>query len=809
MKTKINNNYKISIAGINEWIDFAVPSSAMESFLSAGKIKDPYIGTNEYEVREFLRNDFTVKTEFALDKDTLEKKHKDLVLSGIDTLCDVFFNGVRIGTCENMHITYRFDVSKLIKNENILVFEFKSAITSVENMESDEDRKIDMINTGTMYGSHAIRKAHSMYGWDWGPQLPDCGIYNEVFLESYDEIRLDRIYVRQEHDVCLDRVVLSVIPEGYGLENANIRVKVTSPDGKNCYTSNDPGFIVIPEPELWWPYGYGKQPLYKVEVVAGIAGCEACLDSESYRIEELIGIRSLTVSRNEDQWGKEFAFICNGVKIFARGADLIPDDCFYGRITDEIIERDIKAAKFANFNCLRVWGGGYYPKDKFYEVCDREGILIWQDFMFACNVYDLTLKLKNGSGENFENLIRVEAEDVLKRLRNHACLALMCGNNEMELAWIEWEVTKYHSETLKKDYTKQFEEILPSICKKLAPDTFYWPSSPSTKGGFFDPDNENDGDSHYWMVWHGMKPFTDYRNHYFRFCSEFGFQSFPSMKTLRTFAFDKDDFRLDSQIMESHQKNPSANEKILAYLKEYFNEPANFEELVLLSQVMQGVAMKTAVDHMRRNRGRCMGSLYWQFNDNWPVASWASMDYYGRYKVLHYMARRFYAPLAISIIVNGSKCEFWVSNETWDRVEAKCKVKLKKIDFTPLYINEFEVAVDSFSSTKVFEIDFEKVLGGENIINETVSMRDVFVEFDFGEMSEWETFVPIKDINLENPCMKVVVDDDSTFVKVSAERFVPFVVLEGKNRDLIFEDNAFAILDENIKEVGVIKGRCL
>lgn len=789
---------KISIEGSEDWHGFSIPGSAMESFLEAGIIKDPYIGTNEYEVRDFLRNNFTVQGKILLSDEVLKKAHKEIVLKSVDTVCDVYFNGKKLGHLESMHLEHRFDVSDIAKRENIIEFIFMSAITAVSNIESGKDREITMKNMGTMYGSHAIRKAHSMYGWDWGPQLPDCGIYEEIAFDAYDELRLDNVWIRQLWNKEYSRVTLDVITEGVGLENATISITIFSPEEKlvgevikasekfekNTDNKSIAVGINIENPKLWWPRGYGEQPLYKVCVNVN-------KDKEEISHEEEVGLRALTISRDKDEWGREFAFMVNGVKIFARGADLIPEDCFYGKITDEIIERDIEAAKFANFNCLRIWGGGYYPKDYFYKLCDKEGIILWQDFMFACNVYDLTLRLKDG--ELLQTLIEKEAIYEMKRLRNHACLGLLCGNNEMELAWISWEETKYHSETLKKDYTKLFEGILPTLCSQYAPDTFYWPSSPSTKGGFFDPDNENDGDSHYWLVWHGMKPFTDYRNHYFRFCSEFGFQSFPSLKTLRTFAFNEEDYRLDSEVMESHQKNPAANAKILSYLKEYFKEPKTFEELVLLSQVMQGVAMKTAVDHMRRHRGRCMGALYWQFNDNWPVASWASMDYYGRYKVLHYMARRFYAPIAGSVVIENNRCEAWVSNETNKIYTSKATLRVKKLDFTVLFEEKVSIDVEAFTSKKVCETDFTSFFENKNW-----DKAEIFVEFKFEGHTEWETFVPIKDMNIEKPVMKISVADGINDIQTKAETFVPFVYFEGEKADLVFEDNAFAITENRV-----------
>ena len=339
------------------------------------------------------------------------------------------------------------------------------------------------------------------------------------------------------------------------------------------------------------------------------------------------------------------------------GGNYIPEDCIYSRITPEVQKYILESCKRANFNCVRVWGGGYYPSDHFYDLCDEMGLIVWQDLMFACNVYDLT--------EEFEDNITKEITENVKRLRHHASLGLWCGNNEMESAWDHWPEVQSESKYLRADYIKMFEYIVPKAVRAADSETFFWQSSPSSGGCFDDPDDENRGDCHYWDVWHGQKPFTDYQKHYFRFCSEFGFQSFPCLKTVESFTEEKDR-NIFSRVMENHQKNPAANGKILYYLSENFRYPENFRKLLYVSQILQGMAMKYGVDHWRRHRGRCMGTLYWQINDNWPVASWASIDYFGRWKALHYMAKKFYGPQAVSMCMDGDIMQVYLANESMD-----------------------------------------------------------------------------------------------------------------------------------------------
>jgi len=364
------------------------------------------------------------------------------------------------------------------------------------------------------------------------------------------------------------------------------------------------------------------------------------------RCHKQLGLRTLTVSTEPDADGKgsEFCFVLNGVKIFSMGANLVPMDNLLSRITDQRWETIVRQAVDANFNTLRVWGGGYYPDSRFYELCDQYGLLVWQDFMVACaNIY-----LTSEMAEEFTQ----EAICNLKRLHHHASLALLCGNNEMESGVINWG--SRDNQLVRDDYTRLYGHLLPELCETYAPDTYYWPSSPSSGGGFDDPDNPAKGDTHYWEVWHGGVPFTTYRQKRFRFCSEYGFESFPSMKTIRTFAREED-MNCFSRVMENHQKCRGGNGKILRYLADNYLYPATFENLVYASQLLQADAIKYGVEHFRRQRGYCMGSTYWQFNDCWPVASWSSVDCFGRYKALHYAARKFYAPVAMGLFLeNGA-----------------------------------------------------------------------------------------------------------------------------------------------------------
>ena len=513
-----------------------------------------------------------------------------------------------------MHRTWEFDVTGKVKaGENILRVYFHSPL---EYIKEAYEKQPTHGSEDAMDGFVHIRKAHCMFGWDWGAHLPDAGIFRPVYLLTMTEGRIDSVYIRQEHEEGKVTLHFDVsrnpkedlrkeIPVGKEADGYTYEVTVTAPDGTKIIAKDTPEDLVIEQPKLWWPNGVGEQPLYEVNVTLAKDG------QPVDRWTRKIGLRTMTMDIHPDEWGESFAHQVNGKDIFAMGADYIPEDHLLGRVTPETTRKLLEQCKAANFNAVRVWGGGYYPEDWFYDLCDELGLMVWQDFMFACAVYDLT--------QDFEANIREEFNDNVKRLRHHASLGLWCGNNEMEMFVKQGEWVTKPSEV--RDYLFMYERVIPEILKKYDPETFYWPASPSSGGCFDDPSDPNRGDVHYWDVWHGNKPFSDYRNYYFRYASEFGFQSFPSFETIKTFTDDPADWNIFSYVMEKHQRNAGANGKILNYLQQTFRYPTEFTTLLYASQMLQAEAIKYGVEHFRRNRGRCMDAIYWQLNDCWPVAS--------------------------------------------------------------------------------------------------------------------------------------------------------------------------------------------
>ena len=465
-------------------------------------------------------------------------------------------------------------------------------------------------------------------------------------------------------------------------------------DNQKVLLKNGKGLITIKNPKLWWARGYGDPFLYNLTVTLVDNG--KVIDQNVKKI----GLRTLSISREQDADGKEFCFILNGIKIFAMGANYIPQDSIFPRITKDTVQRLLNTAIDANFNCIRVWGGGYYPKDDFFDFCDEHGILVWQDFMSAC----INVWLR----EEFEKEFVAEAIENVKRIRHHASLALLCGNNEMEQTVRDSEVGE--STLVRMDYIRLYEQLLPDIVEKNAPQTFYWPSSPSSGGGFVNPSSPSDGDIHYWDVWHGGVPFTEYRKYRFRFCSEYGFESFPSMKTIASFCPEKDRNAF-SRVMESHQKCPNGNQKILSYLSSTYLYPNKFEDLVYASQLLQADAIKYGVEHFRRIRGCCMGSIYWQFNDCWPVASWSSVDYFGRCKALHYAAKKFYAPTTMSLLYEKNTVVVNISNEQREDFDGHIEVYLCRSDLSVINSQNADLHVSELKSEDVlmFHVDPEDI----------------------------------------------------------------------------------------------------
>ncbi len=683
-----------------------VPGSVYHDLLSAERIPDPFYRDNETQALALMEHDFRYSRTFSVDAGLLSSDAVLLRCEGLDTLATVSINGAEAGRANNMHRTWEFDVKSLLhEGENDIVVHFASPTRTIRERFADNpaDGSAD-----AMEGFPSLRKAHCMFGWDWGPRLPDAGIWRDISLLGVDRARIRDVLVEQLHGD--GRVTLRIHTHITRLTDAptETAVSVTAPDGTVLTGVGEHCEIGIADPQLWWPAGYGEQPLYRVEVVLSSGG--EPLDAWNRRI----GLRTMTVTREKRDYGETFSHCVNGVDVFAMGMDYIPEDNLLPRVTPARTRRLLEDARLANVNTIRVWGGGYYPDDWFYDACDELGLLVWQDFMFACAVYNLT--------DEFEETITTEFVDNIRRLRSHPSLALWCGNNEMEQfvdggLWVR-------EKRQKSDYIKMYHYILPKVLKAEDPQAFYWPSSPSSGGDFDAPGDPSRGDVHDWDVWHGLKPFTDYRNYLFSYVSEFGFQSFPCMETIETFTLPEDR-NIFSYVMEKHQRNATANGRIVTYLSQTYLYPATLDKLVYASQLLQAQAMQYGVEHWRRNRGRCMGAVIWQLNDCWPVASWSGIDYFGRWKALQYYAKRFFAPVLVScheeglvnqegISVNTEHIDpkktarLNVSNETRAPFAGEVHWALRRPDASVIEEGRFAAEVPALTAVWLPEQDFTR-----------------------------------------------------------------------------------------------------
>lgn len=793
--------WRMREADSQTWHSAHVPGSVYADLMADGTMPDPFWRENELDAFERMKKDYVYQRAFTVTEAQLAHAHVELVCEGLDTLAHVSLNGREIAFADNMHITWVWDVKEqLHAGENTLEIRFDSPILYCAKK---ADEAPGWESSDATPGFRHLRKAHCMFGWDWGPRLPDAGIWRPIFLRTWDTARLENALMLQAHH---DGVVdVTIRPEIAG-ESA-WSAEITAPDGEVLTlpeTTAAEQVITIEHPQLWWPNGLGKQPLYRVTVRLATG------DTRTWRI----GLRMMTVSREKDEWGEEFCHVVNGMKVFAMGADYIPEDNILARVTPERTRRLLEDCKAANFNAIRVWGGGYYPDDAFYDICDELGLLVWQDLMYACAFYDLT--------PDFERSIRVETQQNIARLRHHASLALICGNNEMEMfmagansALINhrtWEFVPTYPHHI-TDYVKMFEYILPAIVKETAPQTYWWPASPSSGGNFDAPNDENRGDNHYWDVWHGEKPFTEYRKFFFRYASEFGFQSFPCLKSVKQFTLP-DDRNIFSRVMERHQRNQAANGKILSYLSQTFRYPNSFDDLLYASQLMQAEAIRYGVEHWRRNRGRCMGAIIWQLNDIWPVASWASIDYYGRWKALHYAAKRFFAPVMISAEEEGELSQnpkineyhpapleksfrLNVCNETLRDVTGEVVWALRTPDGAIVRQNQQTLTIPAMSAKWLDKVD----CADASLTGHYVSFA--FVVDDVALSEGTCIFCAPKHFEFVDPRLTVETCGDT--LVVTSHAYAKQVWLESEDADLLLDDNAFD-MNPGTKVVRVVKG---
>ena len=774
MRQDLNGTWTLHIPHLEADLQGTVPGSVYSDLLAHGLIPDPYAKDNEYVVREWMRHDYVYTRTFMAE--VVSGLRTYVRFQSLDTIATVKVNGKTVLESDNMHIRHLVEItSVIISGKNTIEVTLHSPIRAIQDAYEKRDVHLFEI-TDAMKGYSLVRKAHSMFGWDWGPQLPDAGIQGDVALIMTRAGVLGDPDIRQTHNEGM--VTLDVAIPVHDPNGGTIVSTVKDPHGKVLHKAFGQTFSVdIGDPELWWPRGYGAQPLYTLDVT--LTKDNLIQDSGHH----VFGLLTHHVRRDPDAHGESFVYVHNGTDVFMKGANYIIEDNILARMDKKRTERLIDDAIFANLNTIRVWGGGLYPPDWFYEICDRKGMLVWQDLMFACSGYD--------SGDNaFMDSVEREVKDVSKRIKNHPSIALLCGNNEVETAIEDWNIP--HQELTKKHYLELFENKIPEWIDEIGWDIFYWPSSPSSGGGFDKPNDHARGDMHDWSVWHANKPVTHYRRHITRFMSEFGIQSFPELKTVRTFAEEKD-FKIHSKVMKSHQKNKTANKKILFYMRKMFRMPTSFEDILDVSQLVQAEGVRQGVEHFRRHHGITMGSLYWQLNDCWPVASWSSIDYEGRYKALHYASRRFYADILVSAAENRRTmtAEVVVTNDTRQPFSGTLMVRVLTTGGQILDLEHHDVTAGPSSATRILTLDHRKY---REIRKQCVT--DLVLMDDSGTLvsANTITYVDDKDLELHDGPITTDIrkDGNKAILTLSSEVVKRFVRL--RHEDDRFSDNVFHLL---------------
>ncbi|MBF6613301.1 MAG: glycoside hydrolase family 2 protein [Chloroflexi bacterium] len=793
VRQSLDGEWEFRQASSEEWLPGTVPGGVHTDLLRLGRIADPFVGDEEARAQWVAKEDWEYRRAFTPDRDLLAMPLVFLVCDGLDTLAEVLLNGRRLGRAENMFREYRWDIRRALRpGENELRILFRSPTQYAA--EHNKVRSMPDVNN-PLPGAPYLRKAPSHFGWDWGPQLPAVGLWRTIRLEGYSTARLDDVALHQEHsngrvtlsttataEIAVAKITVGAANECTPLPPLHLSLSLISPDGRAQSTGallegdRQRVSLTVDEPQLWWPNDYGAQPLYQVAIT--LASGETVLDERRFQV----GLRTVELRQEPDEWGRSFTFVVNGVPVFAKGSNWIPADTFPTRVTHKQLDHLLASATVAHHNMIRAWGGGYYEDDYFYELCDRYGLLVWQDFIFACAGYPL-------DDEEFIENVRSEVLYNVRRLRHHASLAIWCGNNEIDTAWADWGWNTPEHADLIKAYRRFFYERLPEWVQTEDPDRPYWPSSPSSGAPLHDPNGVTAGDVHQWAVWHANKAFSNYRETPARFVSEFGFESLPNLSTIGAFA-EPPDWNITSYVMEYHQRSPLGNEKIVLYLLNNFRLPKDFPSLIYLSQLLQAEAMRSGVEHWRRHPA-CSGALYWQLNDCWPAVSWSSIDYYGRWKAMHYSSRRFFSPLLLSIEDNDTAMTLFVTNERLEPWAGEVHWSLETLSGERLDSGQEMVSAGPFSTAHIASLDFRRRVTGEN-------RRGVIVVCELWREGEQiqrtvAAFAPTKHINLGDPHLAVELTQrgEELEIELWAGSFARFVELALDGADVIFSDNYF------------------
>ncbi len=791
----VNTGWHFRELGKGSWHPATVPGCVHTDLLNNKLIEDPFYRDNEKNLQWIGKTDWEYQTTFTISSETLARDNIDLVFEGLDTYANVFLNNEPLLSADNMFRTWRVESKRLLKiGANTLLVRFRSPINEVLPLMAKMNYQLPAGNDQGEKTSPHTRKAPYQFGWDWGPRFVTSGIWRPVYLEAWNTARVGDLHILQKQ-VTAAAARLTAEVEVVADRTGNATIVVDNVTDKSTVAKRDVSLVsgvnrvaldfTIARPALWWPNGLGGQPLYsfKARLLIG----DQTIDEAMLRT----GLRSVELRQERDQAGKSFAFVINGVPVFAKGANWIPADSFPTRITKEKYRQLLESARDTNMNMLRVWGGGIYEHKDFYELCDEMGILVWQDFMFGCSLYP--------GDQAFLDNVRQEAIDNVKRLRNHPSIVIWNGNNEIESGWFHWGWKDQLPAKLWDDYLKLFYGVLPEVCSSLDPSRPYWPSSPSSN---LEDDNESQkmGDLHYWQVWHASLPFSEYEKQFPRFMSEYGFQSFPQLETIKTYAVPAD-HNIESPVMLAHQRHPRGNQLIREYMLREYPEPKDFESFLYVSQVLQAEGMKIGAEHLRRIMPHNMGSLYWQFNDCWPVASWSSIDYTGQWKALHYYARRFYNEILVSTREENGNIEVFVVSDRPVPVVAQLSVSLLDFDGNTLQSQRRDIEIAPLTSRSYLTVPNKNLLAGKDPKG-VFLLTEIFVD---GKRvsSNKRFFQPYKSLSLPQPQIQTEVKPlrGGFRITLSADKFARAVYLSVPDNPGFFEDNYFDLIPGEKVEV--------
>ncbi|TCL73910.1 glycoside hydrolase family 2 protein [Rhizobium sp. BK251] len=708
MTSSLRNAFNVDLAG--SWrltsadgevtTSMPIPGDVHSALHAEGLIPDPYFGRNEEVVQWVAKRDWVVERSFSLI-DIAGNFYLDI--DYLDTVATVYVNGTKVLEADNCFRRYRPDVSKALKSgENTIRIVLHSSISAGEVRQGKQPFYIPYHpGNSPIANGNMLRKPQCHFGWDWNIAIAPLGLYGSIALRKLETARIEHVTTRQVHNVdgSVDLQVSAtlfskdpgIVPVHFALDGERVRLDV----GVNAGETIVNHVFEIAKPRLWWPAGSGEQALYALTV-----------DLPSDSVTRQIGLRTVELITDKDEAGSRFAFKVNGREIFCRGANWIPADALFSLSSPEKTEDLLQSAKAANMNMIRVWGGGFYEQDYFYDLCDRLGLMVWQDFMFACNLYPST--------EDFLDNVAIEVDYQVKRLSSHPSIALWCGDNELVGALTWFDESKKDRDRYLVSYDR-LNRTIEQAMKKAAPDAIWWPSSPAS--GYLDFGDawhaDGSGDMHYWSVWHENKSFDNYRSVRPRFCSEFGFQSYTSLPVIKTYA-DQKDMNVASPVMELHQKNAGGNERIAGTMFRYFRFPKDFPNFVYLSQIQQGLAIKTAVEYWRSLKPHCMGTIYWQLNDTWPVASWSSLDYGGRWKAMHYLVKRFFQPVAVAAIPSedGKTIRFSLVNDTTAEVSVDISISVLTMKGERRHLKDIMAMCTPDAAVTATEIDVSDIPAG-------------------------------------------------------------------------------------------------